>query len=303
MISLTDDPTRADAVTHGGLFHADDVMAAAILSCAQELRLYRCTAVPAELAPETIVFDMGGGRYDHHQPGGNGTRADGIHYSSCGLIWRDFGERAIRRLHPELDASGVQQSWAMVDGALVRSIDAADNGEAQPSGDYTVSMILASFNPAWDSDEDRAAAFLDAVAFAETVLRKAIRSAAAKVRGEQLVERAIREAANHVMLLDSPAPWRDIVLNAPEAASIYYVVFPSIRGGYCCQCVPTRENKFARRHPLPESWRGTGARELRELTGVKTALFCHPAGFICGAETREDTLLLAEMACHEGEAP
>ena len=166
MISLTDDPTRADAVTHGGLFHADDVMAAAILSCAQELRLYRCTAVPAELAPETIVFDVGGGRYDHHQPGGNGTRADGIHYSSCGLIWRDFGERAIRRLHPELDASGVQQSWAMVDGALVRSIDAADNGEAQPSGDYTVSMILASFNPVWDSDEDRAAAFLDAVAFA-----------------------------------------------------------------------------------------------------------------------------------------
>ena len=36
--------------------------------------------------------------------------------------------------------------------------------------------------------------------------------------------------------------------------------------------------------------------ELQEVTGVTTASFCHPAGFIGGAETFEDAMAIAKLA-------
>ena len=75
-----------------------------------------------------------------------------------------------------------------------------------------------------------------------------------------------------------------------------FVVFPSNRGGYNWQCVPVALGSFAQRHPVPQEWRGMSGKELQEVTGVTTATFCHPAGFIGGAETREDAILLAEIA-------
>src|SRR4051812_45467880 len=89
-------------VTHDGSFHSDDLFAAAALSI-----LFSNKNLPYEIIrsrdEETIasadyVFDVGGqydaekNRFDHHQAEGAPTpRANGIPYSSFGLVWKKFG--------------------------------------------------------------------------------------------------------------------------------------------------------------------------------------------------------------------
>ena len=87
-ITITNDITTANAITHGGIFHADEVFGTIILSKVMDnIVLARTFKVPEDIADDVIVYDIGGGDFDHHQLGGNGTRADGIPYASCGLLW------------------------------------------------------------------------------------------------------------------------------------------------------------------------------------------------------------------------
>lgn len=87
-LTLTQDKTQVTAITHTGVFHADEVMATAILLKARgELNLMRTFKVPEDISEDVIVYDIGGGKYDHHQKGGNGARENGVPYSSAGLLW------------------------------------------------------------------------------------------------------------------------------------------------------------------------------------------------------------------------
>ena len=57
---------NATAFTHSGKFHADDVFSAALLLYLNpEITITRGNRVPDDF--EGIVFDIGRGRYDHHQ--------------------------------------------------------------------------------------------------------------------------------------------------------------------------------------------------------------------------------------------
>ena len=77
LLQLAQTPEDCDAVTHSGLFHSDEVMATAILSHCGIRTVARISSVPQELSTKTVVYDIGGGRYDHHMIGGNGMRETG----------------------------------------------------------------------------------------------------------------------------------------------------------------------------------------------------------------------------------
>ena len=51
----------------------------------------------------TIIYDIGFGKYDHHQKGGNGVRKNGVPYAACGLIWKDFGKDLIAKTASNMD--------------------------------------------------------------------------------------------------------------------------------------------------------------------------------------------------------
>lgn len=75
---------NATAFTHSGKFHADDVFSAALLLYLNpELTILRGNRVPEEFAG--IVFDIGRGRYDHHQKDSR-VRENGIAYAAFGLL-------------------------------------------------------------------------------------------------------------------------------------------------------------------------------------------------------------------------
>jgi len=281
---------QASHITHGGVFHADEVMATAILSAIEPIALNRTFRVPEDT--NAFVYDIGGGQYDHHQRGGNGARENGVPYSSAGLIWRDFGHKLV----------SCEQAWAFVDQELIQGIDAVDNG-VLPDIDYpakpaSISNLISGFNPDWDSEVKPDDAFLEAVAFAQGILARAIASAESKARAKALVDTAIEASEERIIVLPQFAPWQEYVLASedPKAAEALYVVFPSNRGGYNVQAIPDAIGSFGNRKPLPESWRGVPANDLQAVSGVADANFCHKGGFIGGADSLNGALAMARKA-------
>lgn len=280
----------ATHITHGGVFHADEVMATAIMSALGPVALCRTFKVPEDTT--AFVYDIGGGEYDHHQRGGNGARENGVPYSSAGLVWRDFGRLLV----------SCEEAWAFVDQELIAGIDALDNG-VYPSVEYPIaaasfSSLISAFNPNWDEEKSPDEAFLEAVTFAQGVLSRAIETAESKARAKELVDTAIAASEERVIVLPRFAPWQEYVLASedPKAAEALYVVFPSNRGGYNVQAIPDAVDSFGNRKPLPEAWRGLRDGDLQEVIGVADATFVHPAGFIGGAATLAGATAMARKA-------
>ena len=279
---------EATHITHGGVFHSDEVMATAILSMIEPIKLNRTFRVPE--GTDAFVYDIGGGEYDHHQAGGNGARENGVPYSSCGLVWRDFGRQLV----------SCDEAWSFVDQELIAGIDATDNGSL-PGIDYpvrpaTISNLISGFNPDWDSTQSADEAFLEAVAFAQGILARAIASAESKARSKAIVDQAIVDSKDRIIILPQFAPWQEYVLMSEKAADALYVIFPSNRGGYNVQAIPDAIGSFGNRKPLPEAWRGVPANDLPAVCGVADANFCHKGGFIGGADSLEGAMEMARKA-------
>lgn len=285
-----------NAITHTGVFHADEVMATAILLKVMEVNLMRTFKVPEEIPEDVIIYDIGGGKFDHHQRGGNGKRENGVPYSSAGLIWKEFGLQIVE------DSANPKLVWQLVDRDLIQGIDAADNG-VLPRLDYptqgmSLYQVISGFNPTWDSEENKDNAFMRAVEFASTVLDNTLATAYSKVLAEEIVEAGIEAAEGQIMVLDRFVPWQDFIFSSAssKADEILFVVFPALRGGFNCQCVPDTLGGFGQRKPLPVAWRGLPVRDLQDVSGVDTAIFCHPGGFMCSAQTQEDAIKMANLA-------
>ena len=297
MINITKNITEATAITHGGTFHADEVMATIILNKVfGNITVCRTFRVPEDLKEDVIVYDIGFGAFDHHQKGGNGARENGVPYAACGLIWKEFGPQIVANTrNPEL-------VWDLIDRDLIQGIDAGDNG-TMPKADYpaqamSLSAVISGFNPNWDSNEDPDEAFAKAVELAEVVFDNTLASTIAKAKAEQIVEEAIEKAEEHIMVLNQFVPWQEYIFSStsPKADEIQFVVFPSNRGGYNWQCVPDGIGSFGQRKSVPEEWKGLRDADIQKVTGIDTATFCHPAGFIGGAETFADAYALAKKA-------
>lgn len=298
MIKTTKTMEQANVVTHGGVFHADEVLATVILSkvLEEELTVLRTFKVPENLSNDVIVYDIGFGRFDHHQKGGNGVRENGVPYAAVGLIWKEYGHQIVENTaNPEL-------VWELIDRDLIQGIDATDNG-AMPKpeselSNMSFSNIISGFNPTWDSNEDSDEAFIKAVEFAETVFENTLKNATAKAKAQKIVEEAIEKSQEHIMVLEQFVPWQEVIFSSEnaKASEVQFVVFPSNRGGFNWQCVPDALGSFGQRKTVPSEWRGLSGENLQKVTGVPTANFCHAAGFLGSAETFEDAYALAKLA-------
>ena len=263
------------AITHAGIFHADDVMSTAFLRILNpELEVERVFRVPEGLEEDVLVFDIGGGQFDHHQKD-NECRPNGVPYASFGKLVRAFGG--------ELGLSN--ESLATFDAEIVQPVDATDNGgEPDP-----LSRVLSAFNPAWDEKADSAERFWQAVGVADQLLRKEINTLRSVDSARSIVLKAAEEMEGGVVILEQYAP-QDALQSVPDAQ---FVVYPSARGGWNIQTVPSDENPMVGRTPFPEEWLGHPDTSL----GMT---FCHPGNFLASAETREQAIAIAHLAVKRG---
>ena len=297
--------TEATAITHSGVFHADEVFATVLLCNMHPVKLFRTASVTSEDSSfHQTVYDIGGGKYDHHQKTFNDCRASGTKYSSFGLMWKECGiwymsHEVNTCKNPELAAE-------IFDREFVEGIDAIDNGQIIKHVDEvsitSVSNIISMMNPLWNkSEEDENDCFEKAVKVANVIFNRAIESAVSKAEAKDIVEAAIERSNDHIMILDFFVPWQSYLLNSenPKAADILYVLFTSKRSGFNVQAVPDAPGSFGMRKMLPKAWAGLNKEELVKVTGVESAIFCHNARFICGAKKYNDALELAKLAVND----
>lgn len=296
-------------ITHSGRFHADDVFATVILYLAfnGNVSLLRTNNPPTRIPFPNTVYDVGYEqgytRYDHHQRGGNGFRRNGIPYAAAGLIWRTFGTYVLTNYGiPEEHINNV---WKQLDNIVIQPIDAWDNGhQLVQSSEFSISRIIADFNPTFLETKTSNQCFDEAFEYAKNVFIREIEKAKARVFATSLVEEAIENSQNRIMLLDKCVPWEGIVLRSEsqKAKDLLYVISPSNRAtGYVVIAVKKTTEIPEPRKPFPEAWGGLSSKTLQALTGIDTIHFCHTGGFIAGTTTLEDAKKLAEIAANYEE--
>lgn len=295
-------------VTHNGVFHADDILACAMLSYMFDFETIRSrNSVTIDSAD--ILVDVGGEynpvtlRFDHHQKGGAGARENGVPYASAGLVWLNYGTRICEEVLAgiELDDPGFIKISELVDKSLVCGVDARDNGMKTHYGVnnaevYSFSDLITSFNPNWYTVQDFTNFDL-AVDIAKVVLANEIRRQAGTVLAEvKIIEMIETQKAKKIIVLEKYVPWSSTIPEiAPEAL---YVIFPDISGDWRIQATPggSGAKSFELKAPLPANWRGVKLAELQQLTNCKEVTFCHNSGFIMGTKTQESAYFCAELA-------
>lgn len=290
-------------ITHSGKFHADELMACAILKCVFQVEnITRTRFLPnfGQMVDRHILVDVGGvydpalRMFDHHQKNAP-KRPDGSSYSSCGLVWKHYGRDAIRSSRAPLTDLQITMIWEQIDAGIISAIDAVDSGEGSLEG-YTFSAALGSFNVN-NEELGEDLGFHDALVVAEQIIRNVIAETTARVFEADYVRSCPTVCGGKVLVLDRGVPWIETVLDEEKFSSVEFVMFPHIDGvTWRLQSVPSGRKDFGKRKDLPAEWAGLSGAELETVCGVMGAVFCHKALFICGASNRAAMLFMADLA-------
>ncbi len=265
----------AKAFTHGGKFHADDVFSSALLLYINpEIVISRGNKVPEEF--DGIVFDIGRGRYDHHQKDSR-VRENGVPYAAFGLLWEELGKEILG-----------EELAEKFDEAFVQPLDNNDNtGEKNE-----LATLIGNFNPSWDAKGGSDEAFFQAVSVAGMILENKFERYRGNARADQRVEQVLKghDPKDRILVLPEFIPCQ----KALTETEIAFVIFPSNRGGYCIQ-PQKREYSMNYKCSFPSQWLGLEGEELVKETGLSSAGFCHKGGFLMTVGELED----AKAACQK----
>lgn len=268
----------ASAFTHSGKFHADDVFSSALLLYLNpEISITRGNKVPEDF--DGIVFDIGRGRYDHHQKDSR-IRENGIPYAAFGLLWEELG---CAILGDELAAK--------FDEAFVQPLDNNDNtGEKNE-----LASLIGSFNPSWDENGGTDEAFFRAVSVAGMILEnkfaRYLGNERADRRIEEILENQEQTSDSRILVLPEFIPCQKRL----SETEIAFVIFPSNRGGYCIQ-PQKKEYSLNYKCSFPSEWLGLENEELQKESGLLSASFCHKGGFLMSVGELPDAIKACQIS-------
>ena len=277
---------NATAFTHGGKFHADDVFSSALLLYLNpEITITRGNKVPEDF--EGIIFDIGRGKYDHHQRDSR-IRENGIPYAAFGLLWEELGTEILGK-----------ELAVKFDESFVQPLDNNDNtGEKNE-----LATLIGNFNPSWDVENGENEAFSRAVQTAEMILVNMFEKYKGNERADKRIEEILVEH-NSAVLSGEKSEIEAKILVLPEfvpcqkqlrETDIAFIIFPSNRGGYCIQPLK-KEHSLNYKCNFPERWLGTESEELKEVTGLASANFCHKGGFIMTVDNLNDAISACKIS-------
>lgn len=283
-------------VTHNGTFHADDIFATAALSLLLDgnMKVVR-TRDEKMFAKGDFVYDVGGiydeanNRFDHHQEGGAGKRANGVPYAAFGLVWKTYGKTICGGSIEVADA---------IENKLVVPIDSDDNGMClfkltTDSPIYLIQTMLYTFRPTWKEVQDYDTPFFKCVDLAKEILKREIVRARDYFSAQSIVVSMYEKASDkRAIYMDGQYPWKDTIDGYTEPL---YVISPK-DGKWRGECVRKEKYSYDNRKSFPEAWAGKRDGALEEVTGVKGASFCHNGRFLVVANSKEAIDKLIELA-------
>jgi uncharacterized UPF0160 family protein len=279
--------------THDCKFHSDEVFAIAILKKVYgEFEVIR-TRDPDILKKADIRVDVGGAYnletndFDHHQNDFKETGESGIPYSSCGLIWKNFGRKLVNS----------EEAFKRITKRIIEFLDAQDTGVDYSLGNvqvYGLGQAIDSFYPSWKDEEDVNKQFEKAVDFATIILDNEIRKSNDYKEGLEIVRNAIKENSNKgfIILGEVGLPKGQMV----EETDLLYVVSRRPDGNWNSIAIRDKVDSFENRKDFPKEWAGLTHEDLEKVSGVKGAVFCHKNLFMCACKTKEGIIEMTKKA-------
>jgi uncharacterized UPF0160 family protein len=271
--------------THDGSFHADEVTAAALLVTfnlidpdgivrSRDMKELECCEYICDVGG---VYDPSFKRFDHHQ-----VDYDGL-LSSAGMILLYLYEKGIlddRRFH-------------FLNHSLVMGVDAHDNGRVTlEPGVCSFSQVISNFvPPMYDASENiMNKAFHEAVTFAAGHIQRLLDRYNYVEACRQQVEIAMKHKTE-VLVFDKAMPWMDVFFEmGGEKHPAKFVIMPSGTHWKLRGIPPNTRDRMQVRKPLPQAWAGLMNDQLKKVSGIQGAVFCHKGRFISVWETKEDAL-------------
>lgn len=266
-------------VTHSGSWHADEVLAIALLAVVfrevPEVTRTRDPKVIQEALQDknTYVLDVGGQyhplhkNFDHHQRGFEYLNHKGNKLSTFGLV-----VKYLRGYFTD----------AVYESLLEFSnlVDKHDNG------------IERSPELLWISDMNALEDFPLVLSMADSWLEAKILLWEREEEEEDNLSQALENLKDGVVWLDKRYPV-DERLNSHS--DLLLAVAPT-HTGYAIQSLNIgTERDFSIRCPTPEAWRGLAGRELEAVTGIPGSVFCHASGFLTIADSLQTATMLARV--------
>ena len=271
--------------THDGTFHADEVTACALLllfNLIDEDKINRTREMEI-LSRCEYVCDVGGiynpekKLFDHHQVEYQGK------LSSAGMILEYLHDRKI------INA----QEYDLFNYALVMGVDAHDNGrDPSTPGICSFSHVVSNFTPIHHEIDHATqnAAFMSALHFVRGHLRRMLERLQYVQSCRQVVADAMAKYQG-CLIFDKSIPWLESFfdLGGVDHPALF-VIMPSNKHWKLRGIPPNYEEKMKVRMPLPEEWAGLLEGDIKRVTGIPGAIFCHKGRFISVWETREDAI-------------
>ncbi len=293
-------------ITHSGAGHADDLLA---FSLARLLwpSIDLCRTRDFQIREDGIdirsgdrkgfykngsfvVADVGGiydperGIYDHHQTG-SPVRPDGHPYSAAGLFFKHHGRDLLRQLRPDADSNVIEDAFRDIDQSILLPVDLSDNTgcsfyepETEIRG-FSFSDYIGLARPGLIGDFEQMA--MECAGILRIGLLQYLD---ASHRGRQLKKLGER-CGEAVLAVDAFYPSARRYL---ETTPVRILVHPNPEGRWNARWV--KDGLF------PAAWRGRIDDDLERVSGIRGAVFCHRSGHLAVARSREEAVLLAELA-------
>ena len=245
-----------------------------------------------------IVYDIGRGKFDHHQ---NDVlkRENGVIYAAFGLLWREFGKEFLK----SQDFSYVDEMFLAIDKDLIEAIDADDNGQfPKIEANYkvkTLSNVIKLYNTSYDSFQNESEQFIKAVGLAKTIIEEELLYINGKVIADKKVQDILDtiDINSKYLILDEYLPYEEVLLSHANAVNLLFVAFPSNRGGYAIKTLPKSIEDRTARLEFPEEWGGLTGKELEDVAGIKGLRFCHSARFIVNCDSLDTVYKVFSEIC------
>lgn len=271
--------------THDGTFHADEVTACALLllfDLIDKDKIVRTRDLD-ELAKCEYVCDVGGvydpqkKLFDHHQVQYQGMM------SSAGMVLLYLKDRGILK----------QKEYQFFNHVLILGVDASDNGnDPQIPGLCSYSHVVTNFTPIQHNSppEVQNAAFFQALEFAFGHVKRLWERYCYTQSCRQVVEEAMNNSSM-CLIFEKGIPWMEIFFELDGANHpAQFVIMPSGKHWKLRGIPPTYDDKMNVRYPLPLEWAGLIEDDLKKVSGIGGAIFCHKGRFISVWETQRDAL-------------
>ena len=289
-------------VSHTPPFHADDLMAVALM-----IKYFNSKNQPTEIVltrDQKVIdqahaaVDVGGAysektlRFDHHQLKTSDKAATGL---VANFLQKEAGFSWISKLKPTLE-----------------KIDKADLGNTEIPEELTLSEGISNFNTTWkEKAQDPKMQFFKALCIVEESLDQAIATLEIqpyknlseefeknllenKTVGERRIEvQAHMTEGEKLFIKAAEMGKKDGIAHTTQGIDFYrllskdhlsstpkqeasalkainYITFESTSGCFNAIAAPKAENKMEQKHPFPQSWRGKRGQELLDEISKST---------------------------------